>query len=64
MTMPFVVVDVHRASVFSEMELGCPTCGSEFIVDTETELNMLFLAGDWVPECPECGHTHLAPLFT
>jgi DNA-directed RNA polymerase subunit RPC12/RpoP len=57
MSTEFVLLDVHRSPLYSEMELECPICGHWFTVDTETELNMKLIAGDWLAECPDCGHT-------
>jgi len=50
----FTVVDIHRSAQYEEIYLECHRCGHQFLIDTETELNMIYLADEWVPQCPEC----------
>jgi hypothetical protein len=59
MTMEFIVHAVHNSPIYAEIELECPVCGHEFVIDTETEFNMVLQDGDWVPQCPECNYVQL-----
>lgn len=53
----FIVIDTHghAFSDYAELTLECQSCGREFEVDTQTDLNMTLNESGWVPECPFCG---------
>ena len=50
-----VVDDKGYVDDFADaLELHCTACGYEFDIDKTTDLNMVFISGAWVPQCPEC----------
>lgn len=39
----------------SIVEHECPMCETEFETDTVSDINMIYMVGFWLPECPKCG---------
>jgi hypothetical protein len=56
----FTVIDSHHyLDGYTEIELECCNCGHEFIVDTQTDLNMVWIGDRFIPQCPHCNYNEI-----